>query len=215
MRAGRRAVIYSPAMRDEADVQPGAVFLDRDGTIAHEVGYVNHPDRFRVYAFAPLAVRLLNESGFRVFVVTNQSGVARGYFTQDLLDEVHRRLQESIARGGGRLSAIYACPHLPNAGESCDCRKPLPGMLHHAARDHAVDLSRSWVVGDMITDVEMAHAAGARGILLRTGYGHGQITYQRSRWRVEPDVICDNLLDAARRIIAEAREMRGLGSPGS
>jgi D-glycero-D-manno-heptose 1,7-bisphosphate phosphatase len=88
-------------------------------------------------------------------------------------------------------------------------------MLHRAAREHDVDLSRSWVVGDMITDVEMAHAAGARGILLRTGYGHGQITYQRARWRVEPDVICDNLLDAARRIIAETRATRESGSGGS
>jgi len=183
----------------------GAVFLDRDGTIAREIGYINHPDRFRIYPFAPRAIRLLNENGYRVFVVTNQSGVARGYFTLDLLAEVHRRLEKSVARGGGRITAIYACPHLPGTGEPCDCRKPLPGMLRRAEREHGVALPESWVVGDMITDVEMAHAGGARGILLRTGYGLGQIAYQRERWRVEPDLICDNLLDAARSIVAASR----------
>ncbi len=192
-------------MQSTESEKRGAVFLDRDGTIAREVGYINHPDRFRIYPFAPRAIRLLNENGYRVFVVTNQSGVARGYFTLELLAEVHRRLETSIARGRGRITAIYACPHLPGSGPACDCRKPLPGMLHRAAREHGVDLSESWVVGDMITDVEMAHAGGARGILLRTGYGHGQIAYQRERWRAEPDLICENLLDAARNIVAAAR----------
>ena len=176
------------------------MFLDRDGTVAHEVGYINHPDRFRLFDYSPAAVRMLNDAGFAVFVVTNQSGLARGYFTQQILDEVHRRLAEEMARAGARLDGIYVCPHLPGASPACTCRKPLPGLLRRAEAEHRVDLARSWMVGDMITDVETAHAAGARGILLRTGYGLGQIAYQRDRWRVEPDAICDDLLGAASAI---------------
>ncbi len=182
----------------------GAVFLDLYGTVAHEVGYVNHPDRLRLYDFAGEAIRLLNRAGHRVFVATNQSGIARGYFTDDVLNEVRRRLVEGLARAGARVEAVYHCPHLPAEGRPavCDCRKPLPGMLRRAAREHGVELGSSWMVGDMITDVETGHAAGARGIMLRTGYGRGQIAYRRHLWRVEPDLICDDLLEAARAIVA-------------
>ncbi len=193
-----RPVTVSP------DNRRRAVFLDRDGTLSHEVGYVNHPDRFRLFAFAPRAVRLLNALGLRVVVITNQSGVARGYFTEDLLGEVHRRMEEGLARGGASIDAIYYCPHLPAGDGVCECRKPSAGMLRRAEQELGVDLSRSWVVGDMITDIEMGRAVGARTILLRTGYGLGQITYQRDRWRVEPDVVCDNLLAAAQLIAGEA-----------
>ena len=183
---------------------PGAVFLDLYGTVAHEVGYINHPDRFRLHDFAGQAIRLLNQAGYRVFVATNQSGIARGYFTEDVLNEVHRRLVGGLAREGAHVEAVYHCLHLPPEGRpaECDCRKPLPGMLRRAAREHGVELASSWMAGDMITDVETGHAAGARGILLRTGYGRGQIEYQRHRWRVEPDLICDDLLAAARAIVA-------------
>ncbi len=197
-------MLYCEPVNDPSDNHRRAVFLDRDGTIAHEVGYVNHPDRFRLFAFAPRAVRLLNALGLRVFVVTNQSGVARGYFTEETLAEVHRRLRDGLSRGGASVDAIYHCPHLPAITGDCECRKPRPGMLRRAARDHGVDLGRSWVVGDMITDVEMGRAVGARTILLKTGYGLGQLTYQKDRWAVEPDVVCDNLLDAARLIAREA-----------
>jgi len=184
---------------------PGAVFVDLYGTVAREVGYINHPDRFRLHDFSAGAIRLLNQASYRVFVATNQSGIARGYFTEDVLNEVHCRLVDGLAREGARVEAVYHCPHLPPEGGPavlCDCRKPLPGMLHRAAREHGVELAASWMVGDMITDVETGHAAGARGILLRTGYGRGQIEYQRHRWRVEPDLICDDLLAAARAIVA-------------
>jgi D-glycero-D-manno-heptose 1,7-bisphosphate phosphatase len=197
-------MLYSRPVTIPPDNRRRAVFLDRDGTLAHEVGYVNHPDRFRLFAFAPRAVRILNEAGLRVIVITNQSGVARGYFTEEILSEVHRRLEEGLARGGASVDAIYYCPHLPSHDGDCECRKPLPGMLRRAEREFEIDLARSWVVGDMITDVEMGRAVGARTILLRTGYGLGQMTYQRDRWRVEPDLVCDNLLDAARRIASEA-----------
>ena len=184
---------------------PGAVFLDLYGTVAREVGYINHPDRFRLHDFSGEAIRLLNRAGYRVFVATNQSGIARGYFTEAVLTEVHGRLVRRLAHEGARIEAVYYCPHLPPEGRPavCDCRKPLPGMLERAAREHGVDLTRSWMAGDMITDVETGHAAGARGILLRTGYGRGQIEYQRHRWRTQPDLICDDLLAAAHAIVGQ------------
>lgn len=186
-----------------ADNHRRAVFLDRDGTVAHEVGYVNHPDRFRLFSFAPRAVRLLNAAGLHVFVVTNQSGVARGYFGEEVLRDVHERLRSGLARGGAQLDAVYYCPHLPAISGECACRKPRPGMLRSAESEFGIDLARSWVVGDMITDVEMGRAVGARTILVKTGYGLGQLTYQRDRWTVEPDVVCENLLEAAKRIVGE------------
>ena len=195
-----------------------AVFLDLYGTVAREVGYINHPDRFRLHDFSGEAIRLLNDAGYRVFVATNQSGIARGYFTEDVLNEVHGRLVRRLAREGARVEAVYYCPHLPPVGGAavCDCRKPLPGMLTRAAREHEVDLASSWMAGDMITDVETGHAAGARGILLRTGYGRGQIEYQQHRWRTQPDLICDDLLAAARAIIggAPARDRMSWGMTG-
>ena len=194
-------------MSSTPPLRRGAVFLDRDGTVAREVGYINHPDRFELYEFSAEAVRLLNRSGFRVYVVTNQSGITRGYFTPDILAEVHRRLVTGLAQEDARIEAIYHCPHLPGVGPPCECRKPLPGMLTRAATEHDVDLASSWTVGDMITDVEMGHAVGARGVLLRTGYGLGQIEYQRDRWPTEPDLICDDLLAAASAIVAHSPAM--------
>jgi histidinol-phosphate phosphatase family protein len=196
------AVIYCGAVR-ASDNHGRAVFLDRDGTIAHEVGYVNHPDRFRLFSFAPRAVRLLNEAGLRVFVVTNQSGVARGYFGEDVLRAVHDRLRAGLARGGASLEEIYYCPHLPSISGECECRKPRPGMLRRAEKEFGVDLAGSWVVGDMITDTEMGRAVGARTVLVKTGYGLGQLTYQRDRWTVQPDLVCENVLEAAQRIAGE------------
>src|SRR5436309_1180367 len=117
-----------------------AIFIDRDGTISEEVGYVNHPTRYRVFPFAPQAVKLINEAGWLAVLVTNQAGVARGYFKEDLIQLVHHQLSQELARGGARLDAIYYCPHHPAVGEppyrtDCDCRKPKPGLIKRAAAE--------------------------------------------------------------------------------
>src|SRR5919204_1512738 len=124
-----------------------AIFIDRDGTINEEVGYINHISRYRPFAFAAEAVRLINEAGWRAILVTNQSGVARGYFTEGLVAEVHAHLAAALDRGGARFDAIYYCPHHPTIGEppyrlECDCRKPKPGLIHRAAADFRLDLAR-------------------------------------------------------------------------
>jgi D-glycero-D-manno-heptose 1,7-bisphosphate phosphatase len=176
-----------------------AVFLDRDGTIAEEVGYLNHLSRFRVFPFAGPAIRRLNEAGLAVIVVTNQSGVARGFFPEELIHQVHRRMQEELAAHGARVDAIYYCPH--TAQDQCDCRKPRPGMLERAAREHGLELAGSFLVSDRYADIAMAQQVGCRGILVLTGYGRGEYEWNRQRWPRQPDWVVENLLDAADIIV--------------
>ncbi|MGH9944315.1 MAG: D-glycero-alpha-D-manno-heptose-1,7-bisphosphate 7-phosphatase [Pyrinomonadaceae bacterium] len=183
-----------------------AVFIDRDGTISEEVGYVNHPSRYKVFPYAAEAVRLLNEAGWLAILVTNQAGVARGYFAEELVGEVHRALSDELARGGARLDAVYYCPHHPTVGEvpyrlDCDCRKPRPGLIRRAATEFDVDLGASWMVGDRYGDTELARNAGLRAALVLSGYGRGEWEYQRHTWRHEPDLVADNLLEAVREIL--------------
>jgi len=180
-----------------------AVFLDRDGTIAEEMGYMNHLSRFRVFPFAAAAIRRLNQAHWPVIVVTNQSGVARGFFPEELVRQVHERLRTELARGGGQLDGIYYCPHQP--GDGCACRKPKPGMLERAASEHDVSLAGSWVVSDRYDDVRMAHAVGARGILVLTGYGRGEYDWNRGRWPRQPDYVAEDLSRAVDVILKEPR----------
>jgi D-glycero-D-manno-heptose 1,7-bisphosphate phosphatase len=194
-----------------------AVFLDRDGTITEEVGYVNHVSRVRLLPAAARAIRLLNQHGVPAIVVTNQSGVAREYFDERLVHRVHERIQGLLRQRGAHLDKIYYCPHHPTAGKSpyrkdCSCRKPKPGMLRRAAKELAIDLTRSYVVGDRMKDVSFAHAAGLKGILVLTGYGLGEYEHQRRRWEEQPDFIARDLSQAVRWILADMGLMRrGLG----
>jgi D-glycero-D-manno-heptose 1,7-bisphosphate phosphatase len=176
-----------------------AAFLDRDGTICEEMGYVNHVDRLRIFPFAAAAIRQLNEAQVPVIVVTNQSGVARNIFPESLVHQVHQKMIAELSAGGARVDAIYFCPH--KTEDACECRKPNPGLLERAAGEHALDLSASWVVGDRYADLEMGYAAGARGILVMTGYGRGEYELHRTRWARQPDALAENLTEAVRRIL--------------
>src|SRR6516165_9449735 len=136
-----------------------AVFLDRDGTINVEKEYLHRPEDFEFIPGAPQAIKLLNEAGFCVIVVTNQSGVARGYYDEAAVERLHRYMDDELAHFGARVDAYYFCPHHPGHGSGtytreCACRKPLPGMLVQAAADLAVDLTESWIIGDKLADVE-------------------------------------------------------------
>ena len=191
-----------------------AIFMDRDGTVSDEVGYLNHVSRLRVFPFAAEAIREINASPLLAILVTNQAGVARGYFKEEMIGAVHDRLAGELAAEGARLDAVYYCPHHPTAGEApyrqdCDCRKPRPGMLVRAAREHGVDLASSYVVGDKYSDVRLAHAVGAAGVLVLTGYGRGEYEYERETWPREPEHVAETLLDAVRWILdREARRPR-------
>lgn len=184
-----------------------AIFLDRDGTVSEEVGYVNHMGRFRLLPQAADAIRKINDSDFLAVLVTNQAGVARGYFKEQLVRRVHARLEEMLAEDGARLDGIYYCPHHPMAGEApyrrdCDCRKPRPGMIEAARQDLEIDVSRSFMVGDKHSDIVFAHSVGMRGVLVRTGYGLGEIDQWSTAWDEQPDAICDDLLDAVDWIVS-------------
>jgi D-glycero-D-manno-heptose 1,7-bisphosphate phosphatase len=189
-------------------VQDIGVFIDRDGTISEEVGYINHLSRFQVYPWSSQAISVLNRNSLKAVLVTNQAGVARGYFTEDLVIQFHEKLRQELARGDAHLDAIYYCPHHPSVGpepyrQPCNCRKPQPGMLFRAVKELDVDLSRSFVVGDRYSDIELAHNAGTRSILVLSGYGLGEYEYQRQNWKVQPDWVASNLLEATQIILKE------------
>ena len=180
-----------------------AVFLDRDGTIAEEVGYLNHISRFHMFPFAARAIRQLNRAGLPVIVITNQSGVGRGYFPESLVTDVHDLMTTELAKEGAHIDALYYCPH--KGDDACACRKPKPGMLEEAAREHGLDLRRSFVVGDRYGDIELARRAGARAILVRTGYGEGEIQWHSAGWPAPPDFIAADLAAAAKWIVSQPK----------
>jgi D-glycero-D-manno-heptose 1,7-bisphosphate phosphatase len=153
-----------------------AVFLDRDGTVNIEKHYLFRPEEFELFPGVPESIRRLNQAGFLVIVVTNQSGVARGYFSLTDVEDLHRHLQAELALYGAHVDAFYVCPHHPDHGQGefridCDCRKGAPGMLLQAAKEYAIDMPRSFMVGDKPADIEAGLAAGCTPLLVLTGYG--------------------------------------------
>jgi D-glycero-D-manno-heptose 1,7-bisphosphate phosphatase len=186
------------ALPETSALRP-AVFLDRDGTIAEEVGYLNHVSRFRILPRVAEAIRRLNEAQMPVIVITNQSGVGRGYFPLSLVHTVHELMTQQLEAAGAHLDAVYYCPH--TSADGCDCRKPKTGMLDLAAREHAIDLRRSFIVGDRHGDVEVARRTGANSILVRTGYGEGEYLWNASKWQYQPDFVAADLADAVHWIL--------------
>ena len=183
-----------------------AVFIDRDGTINEQMGYINHISRFVLLPGVPEAVRLLNENGFLAIVVTNQSGVARGYHPLELVYEVNAFMERSLKGENCAVDGIFFCPHHPlgivaEYARTCDCRKPKTGLIEQARRSFDIDMSRSFVVGDRYGDIELAHRAGIRGILVKTGYGMGEIDHVLPQKPEKPAHIARDLLHAVRWII--------------
>jgi D-glycero-D-manno-heptose 1,7-bisphosphate phosphatase len=181
-----------------------AVFLDRDGTLVEEAGYLDRLERLVFYPWSVDAVRVLNRAGLAVVIVTNQAGVARGIFPETFVADAHRYLRERLEAGGARVDGFYYCPHHPDATvdayrRACDCRKPQPGMLRRAAADLGIDLARSFVVGDRWHDLAAGRAVGARGVLVRTGYGRTEEAAPAGDATAE--TIVDNLMAAAAWIL--------------
>jgi D-glycero-D-manno-heptose 1,7-bisphosphate phosphatase len=180
-----------------------AVFLDRDGTLIADVGYLDAIERIAWFPWSIDAIRALNRAALPVVVITNQAGVARGYFPEAFVRETHRALDAQLAAGNARVDAYYYCPHhvegvVAEYRQACDCRKPGCGMIERAARDLGLDPARSIVVGDSWTDVGAAHAAGARSILIRPG---GRRLKDKRGAGGEPDVVVDHLAAAVSWIL--------------
>jgi len=175
--------------------------MDRDGTISEEIGYMYHAGLYRVFSWSGPAIRKINEHGMKAVVITNQSGVGRGYFDTASVEEVHGILNAELAIHHAKLDAIYACIHHPKAG--CDCRKPNSGMLLRARDELNIDLTQSFVIGDKYLDVETAHNVGAKGILVLTGYGQREREKYKSSNR-QPDLVAENLMAAVDAIISGA-----------
>jgi len=185
-------------------MNPPAVFLDRDGTIIEDVGYLDAIEHIAWFPWSVDAIRALNRAACVVVVITNQSGVARGHFTEADVEATHRALDRRLAAGGARIDAYYYCPHhpdgaVPEYARACDCRKPGRGLVDRAVRDLSLDTARSFVVGDRWLDIGMAHAIGGRGILVRTGVGAEQ--EREPVEGVTADAIVDNLAAAASWIL--------------
>jgi len=148
---------------------------------------------------------LLNKAGYKTVLVTNQSGVARGYYDESLVRDVHEKLQKKLEEKSAHLDGIYYCPHHPTEGigvykKNCKCRKPKTGMIDSAVKELNIDIKKSFMVGDRYKDIEFAKKAGLRAIFVKTGYGLGEFTYQKKKWTIQPDYIAKDLLGAARYI---------------
>jgi len=198
-RAGERSRSRTVEGRDSMKKNI-AVFMDRDGTINEEVGYLSRVEELKLIPGAAQAIRLLNEEGIKTVVVTNQSGVARGFFSEECVRIINSSLNDMLRREGALIDRFYYCPHHPTAGNEpykrvCDCRKPEPGMLLQAARELDIDLAASYVVGDMLKDLEAGRRVGAKGILVRTGYGNNVVVTDK------PVYIAEDLLDAVKWIL--------------
>ncbi|HEX6733641.1 MAG TPA: HAD family hydrolase [Azonexus sp.] len=181
-----------------------AVFLDKDGTLVHDLPYNADPDRLRLRPGAGPALARLRRAGFRLILVSNQPGIALGLFPEAALLSVDAELARRLAPHGAALDATYYCPHLPaaaGAGPGCACRKPQPGLLRRAAAEHGIDLGRSWMVGDILDDVEAGHAAGCRAVLLDVG--------SETEWRDgagrRPDFVARGLAAVAAGILRRER----------
>ena len=184
------------------------VFLDRDGTLIEEVGYLSHLDRIVLYPWSIESVKLLNRAGFKVVVVTNQAGVARGLFDEDFIDEAHRFLDQKFGDGGATIDKFYYCPHHPEASVEayrceCDCRKPKAGMLWKAAQELQLELSHSFVIGDRLSDLRLGPAVGAKSVLVRTGYG--ETTARELTDDFEVDYTAPELMTAVAWILRQSK----------
>ncbi len=185
-----------------------AIFLDRDGTLNVDVGYLHQLKDLELFPFTVDALRLLRRAGYELIIVTNQSGIAQGLIAPGFVEICHDEMRRRLQAGGADLDALYFCPHHPRGSVEglsieCRCRKPRPGMIEDAVRDRGIDPQASWVIGDKWLDVDLGHAAGAKSILVRTGWGAEHELKRAPGQKVE--AVCDNLMHAVSVILADGR----------
>ncbi len=198
--------------QNRQDTTPGrqptpAVFLDRDGTLIVDVDFLNSVERLEPIPGAAEAVRILNRLGLKVIVVSNQSGIARGYFDEERVEEIHRAMRSRFAAEGAQIDAIYYCPHHPDFGDphyrrNCNCRKPEPGLFLQAAAEHNIDLEKSYMIGDKYSDVEAGKRLNMVSILVLTGNGKRHYELYKDKPNIpQPDFVAADLLEAVPYIL--------------
>jgi len=187
------------------------VFLDRDGTINIEIGYIYDANDFKLYDFSSEAIARLNFLGLKTIVVTNQSGIARGYFTEKFVNEINRKMTLMLKKEGAIIDGIYYCPHLPEGkvekyAFQCDCRKPKTGLFKKAASDFDLNLENSFVIGDKKTDIQPGKELNMMTILVLTGYGRETYRQIQNSKDPMPDYVVENLLEAVNCIEKQVKK---------
>lgn len=187
-------------------MQKPAVFIDRDGTLNEQMGYINHVSRFVLLPGTAEAIRLLNRHQYLAIIASNQSGVARGFFPIELVEEIHARMRALLGKEGAVVDGIFFCPHyergiVPEYTIVCDCRKPKTGLINKACEAFDIDMANSYVIGDRYTDIELALRSNLKGILVTTGYGLGDLDYVFPRMSFKPAHVAKDLLHAVHWII--------------
>src|SRR5438093_2442546 len=198
MRQLRMESFTAPAL-GRSDAKAPVVYLDRDGTLNFDPGYLNQPEQLRLLPGAGQAVARLNRAGFKTVVLSNQSGLARGLITQSQLEAIHQRLRELLAEDGARLDGIFICPHHPDDG--CACRKPAPGLVHRAQRELGGSSDNAIVIGDKATDVELARNVGALAVFVRSGNVPEEEPARMAERGLAPDYVAPDLTGAVRWIL--------------
>jgi len=182
------------------------IFLDRDGTIIEDSGYISTPEQIKFIPGSIEAIKLLNEAKYKVIVITNQSGVARGLFSEDMLQTIDKTLHKKILNGGAHLDGLYYCPHHPEHGvypyrRECDCRKPQAGLIKKAAKEHHSDLAQSYMIGDHSCDIGAGSAAGVKTVFLLTGHG----THEQGKLATKPNHTAADLLAAVKWVLKQEK----------
>jgi len=173
------------------------IFLDRDGVINKEVGYLSDPDRFEFIPGSLEALKIIKQKGYLLIIITNQAGIARGYFSEEILHSIHTKMINILKNHDITLDGIFYCPHHPDFTGECDCRKPLPGMIYRATSKHNIDLTESYMIGNTLNDIKAGFNAQCKTVLVLTGYGREE---QKKIEDIKPDMIFKNLYEFAKNI---------------
>lgn len=185
------------------------VFLDRDDTISRDIPYCSRPEDFELLPAAGEGVKLLNDADFRIVIITNQSGIARGYFSEEMLGKIHQKMRDDLAQYGAHIDAIYFCPHHPD--DNCDCRKPKPKLVYQAVKKLAIDLKRSYVIGDRLTDLELARNIGCKSAIIPSAPGKAELENSS----ISPDYAAPDFISAAKWVIRDNKaSQEGRASEG-
>lgn len=177
-----------------------AIFIDRDGTINVDVHYLDNPDKFEMYPFVGDGVKKLKESGFKIIVITNQSGISRGYFTEKQLSKIHDRMKKEFQEFDVVLDGIYYCPHHPE--ENCNCRKPNTYLYEKAIKEHNIDVKKSYMLGDKILDIDAGKKIGVTAILIPEPHVRTELLSKKNEWIHDPDYIANDFRDVVEYILS-------------